>query len=629
MDPSRRSFRDDLQTKLSSIENVLRSVHLEPGRRDVAVRKLARLLGASGHAHGHLDVSQAASEVEQAPPFALPGAVDRLVVALRRVVADPALRRTCVLVVSIDPERRRSLQSGLAAADREVVSIAPAEVERLLPTKAVALLIVDVGPAPTDEGRALLVRLRARARGELLPIIALCPPDALAAGFEAGADTCLPVGAEPRVLRAATDAATRRVATLARVCRKDPLTGLLNRAGLAEAFVRVSASSARSGDVVSLAVIELDEGEALAAAPGEAARDDALGHLAAVLASVLRRDDLLASWEDDRLVALLPGPASGAVRALQKGLRALRHRPLELKRESMLVPLAFSAGVTEVVPPAALDEVVADAERRLWLARAAGRSGVHSEVAEPQVRPRILLALTDATRSAEVSHRLCREGFEVVREDEGAAALKLARAGGVTACVLDARLRGRDGFEVLERLRRGPVGARLPVLLVTSGGRDGDVARGFELGADDQLSMPFAASELVARVRRLLKRRPPTARLEGDRAGNVVGSFVGDQLVEFVQMLGISRKTGVVRVTCDTFSGALYLEQGRLVGASTSVGSPSLDAAFEVVLSPHGRFAFEAGLPIGVRRDLSIAIDAFLLEALRRRDDARRRTTGI
>lgn len=633
VDPSRRSFRDDLETKLESIENVLRSVHLEPGRRDVAVRRLARLLGASGHAHGHLEVSRAASEVEQAPPFAVAGAVDRLIVALRRVVADPALRRTCLLVAAVDPERRRALQAGLGQPDREVVAAAPGEVERLLPGKEVAVLVVEAGPAAPaapDEGLLLITRLRARPRGELLPIVALCPPGALAAGYEAGADACLPAPCEPALVRAAAAAATRRVAALARSCRKDPLTGLLNRAGLAETFVRVSASSARSGELVSLAVIELDESGGLAVAPGEgAAAEEALRHLAAVLTSVLRRDDLLASWEEDRLVALLPGAAGGAVRALQKAARALRARPLELKSASMLVPLTFSAGVTEVVVPAALDEVVADAERRLWLARAAGRQGVHSEVAEPAVRPRVLLALNDAARSAEAAHRLCREGFEVVREDEGAAALKRARAGGVAACVLDARLRGRDGFQVLERIRRGPVGSRLPILLVTSGGRDGDVARGFELGADDQLSTPFAASELVARVRRLLRRRPPTARIDGDRAGSVVGSFVGDQLVEFVQMLGLSRKTGVVRVTCDTFSGALFIEQGRLVGASTSIGSASLEAAFEVVLSPHGRFVFEAGLPIGVRRDLSIALDAFLLESLRRRDDARRRLTGM
>src|SRR5690606_18318049 len=137
------------------------------------------------------------------------------------------------------------------------------------------------------------------------------------------------------------------------------------------------------------------------AAPDPAsARDEAVRHLAAVLTSVLRRDDLLGSWEDDRLVALLPGPVSGAVRALQKALRALRARPLELARASMLVPITFSAGVAEVVPPAALDEVVADAERRLWLARTAGQRGVHAEVAEPKVRPRILLALNDPARAA-------------------------------------------------------------------------------------------------------------------------------------------------------------------------------------------------------------------------------------
>src|SRR5687767_9100834 len=110
MDPSSRSFRDDLELKLVDVEAVLRSAHFEPGSREGAVKRLARLLGASAHAHGLPDVSKAADEVERSPPFALAVAADKLLVLLRRVVNDPALRRSCVLLVAADPERRRAWQ---------------------------------------------------------------------------------------------------------------------------------------------------------------------------------------------------------------------------------------------------------------------------------------------------------------------------------------------------------------------------------------------------------------------------------------------------------------------------------------------------------------------------------------
>lgn len=624
MDPSTRSFRDDLELKLADVESVLRSAHLEPGRREGSIKRLARLLGASAQAHGLPEVSRAADEVERAPPFALPAAAERLLVMLRRVVADPALRRTCILVVASDPERRRAWQAKLARLEREVIGAVPAEVDRLLAAKDVAAVVLDA-TAAADDVHACLDRLRARPRELLRPAIVLAPAEGLAAWYVRGADAVITPPHDFDVVRAAVDSALRRVSALARSCRKDPLTGLLNREGLTEAYVRLNAFSARAGESLSLALIEVDEAGMLAEAHGRSVAEEALRHLASVLTNVLRRDDLLGSWEEDRFVALLPVAPPGAARALEKALKAARHRPLEVKKASMVLQVGFSAGVVEAAPHVALDEVVAEAERRLWMARAGGTRGIHVETGEPRVRPRVLVALQDAERAAEVTHRLAREGFDVVRENDGAGALKAARAQSFAACVLEARLPVRDGFQVLERIRNGPVANRLPVLLVTAGGRDGDVAKGFELGADDQMSTPFSVTELVARVRRLLKRRP-TARLEADSAGGVVGGFVGDQLIEFVQMLGIACKTGVVRVTHDTFTGALYFEQGKLVGASTSLGSSGMQAALEVVLTPQGRFAFEPGLPVGVRRDLLLQVDVFLLDALRKRDDVRRRS---
>ena len=78
--------------------------------------------------------------------------------------------------------------------------------------------------------------------------------------------------------------------------------------------------------------------------------------------------------------------------------------------------------------------------------------------------------------------------------------------------ILDVKMPGLDGFEVLERLRKNHRFARTPVIMLTSMGQEADVVRGFRLGADDYILKPFSPTELSARVRRLLKRgRSPSA----------------------------------------------------------------------------------------------------------------------
>ena len=71
---------------------------------------------------------------------------------------------------------------------------------------------------------------------------------------------------------------------------------------------------------------------------------------------------------------------------------------------------------------------------------------------------------------------------------------------------LDIQMPGMDGFEVLERLRRTPSYAEVPIIMLTSMGSEADVVRGFQLGADDYMLKPFSPVELSARVWRLLRR---------------------------------------------------------------------------------------------------------------------------
>jgi two-component system copper resistance phosphate regulon response regulator CusR len=99
---------------------------------------------------------------------------------------------------------------------------------------------------------------------------------------------------------------------------------------------------------------------------------------------------------------------------------------------------------------------------------------------------------------------LTEAGFVVDLVRDGIDGLHLAMNEGYDLAILDVMLPGIDGWHVVERLRRA--GNRLPVLFLTARDSVEDRVKGLELGADDYLVKPFAFSELLARVRTLLRR---------------------------------------------------------------------------------------------------------------------------
>ena len=119
---------------------------------------------------------------------------------------------------------------------------------------------------------------------------------------------------------------------------------------------------------------------------------------------------------------------------------------------------------------------------------------------------KLLLVEDDPKAVSFLKKGLTENGFVVDAAANGDDGLALARAGGYALVVLDVMLPGRDGWGVLAELRRA--GDTTPVLFLTA--RDGidDRVKGLELGADDYILKPFAFSELLARVRTVLRRGP-------------------------------------------------------------------------------------------------------------------------
>ena len=102
------------------------------------------------------------------------------------------------------------------------------------------------------------------------------------------------------------------------------------------------------------------------------------------------------------------------------------------------------------------------------------------------------------------------DGHEVAAVADGAAAVERGLAEGWDLIVLDVMLPRLSGIDVCRRLRAARPG--MPILMLTARGSEDDKVRGLGEGADDYVTKPFGARELLARVRALGRRAPVAAR---------------------------------------------------------------------------------------------------------------------
>jgi two-component system phosphate regulon response regulator PhoB len=118
-----------------------------------------------------------------------------------------------------------------------------------------------------------------------------------------------------------------------------------------------------------------------------------------------------------------------------------------------------------------------------------------------------LLVVEDEADIAELLHRVfSKEGFQVGVANDGVAALDSLRRESPDLVILDWMLPQLSGIEVLKEMRARAETRMVPVIMLTARREEIDRVLGLELGADDYVTKPFSARELVLRIRGLLKR---------------------------------------------------------------------------------------------------------------------------
>jgi DNA-binding response OmpR family regulator len=126
--------------------------------------------------------------------------------------------------------------------------------------------------------------------------------------------------------------------------------------------------------------------------------------------------------------------------------------------------------------------------------------------AAPAPAPGILLIEDDEHIAFILRFLLERSGFEVELASDGRQAVARLESPPPALVLMDIMLPYHDGLEILARLRNQPAWGEVPVLMLTAKAREGDIVRALDLGADDYVTKPFQPEEVLARVRRALRR---------------------------------------------------------------------------------------------------------------------------
>lgn len=119
---------------------------------------------------------------------------------------------------------------------------------------------------------------------------------------------------------------------------------------------------------------------------------------------------------------------------------------------------------------------------------------------------RVLVVEDNADMGRQLERGLREHGFAVDLVTDGNSGLEYAATGVYDVLILDRMLPGRDGLEVLRKLRTA--GVATPVIFLTAKAAVPDRVEGLDAGADDYLVKPFSFSELLARIRVVLRRGP-------------------------------------------------------------------------------------------------------------------------
>src|SRR5580765_2047292 len=177
-----------------------------------------------------------------------------------------------------------------------------------------------------------------------------------------------------------------------------------------------------------------------------------------------------------------------------------------------------------------------------------------------------------------------------------------------------------DGFELRRRVRATPEWAEIPFIFLTAQVAIENKIRGLELGVDDYLTKPIYIKEIVTRINILLQKRQRAHFDERKDGVRFAGRVADMPVVDVIQTIEVSRKSGVIQFVADRHrTAAIYFRDGKVIDAEAGTLQGE-DAVYRLLTWSEGEF--EVVFRTVRRREvIAMSSQALLMEGMRRLDE--------
>lgn len=248
---------------------------------------------------------------------------------------------------------------------------------------------------------------------------------------------------------------------------------------------------------------------------------------------------------------------------------------------------------------------------------------VEPDAPPPELEPLHVLVVEDsASQRKIVVDVLESAGHRVSTAEHGLAALGKALKDPPDVVLTDVNMPVMDGWQLLRLLRAREATQNVPVVFLTTLGSESDRLRGYEAGVDDYLAKPFAADELVARVRRAVNR----ARTEGDRESysGLTGDLRQVSVASLLAFAEAERRSGMITLRRADGEARVGLQQGTVISVDLPAPNapPSLFERLLCVLDLFQEGRFDLSQVELIAGTESVNVQHALLEHARRKDEA-------
>ncbi|MFD0959622.1 response regulator [Paenibacillus chungangensis] len=437
------------------------------------------------------------------------------------VAIDYRIDKPLALILDDDVALLTYLKDELEAAGWSVVATAsPYKAIEYFHAMAPDSLILDLHFSDSD-GFQVIETLSEKLKRQYVPTMMISHDTSRQAKLKAyrmGIDDMMVKPIDMEEMLARLDRQLRNKRRLEQLLFIDELTGAYNRKYMHDLFNKLFTEMKRSGEVFSLAVLDLDHFKSVNDTYGHLIGDEVLRGFVAFLKANLRSTDSIIRYGGEEFVIVMPRLEVGYAKQLLTELIE-GFSQMSFHSGDAVFHCSFSGGVTLVDEPTSSSHVwIEAADTALYQAKTAGRRQIvattDSNHFEPMKRklhiaivdddPMIRKLLTDELeedihdRLEMVLHAFSsgEQFFQEMDLNDSAPYL----------IILDVMMPQMDGFSVLRRIRDMPNEEKFTVVMLTGRKSEQDTVQALQLGADDYVTKPFNIEELKARLKRLVNR---------------------------------------------------------------------------------------------------------------------------